>query len=100
MKSYHGQAGSTVILAAQLSFVISVLREDFVFMFQTFSRNDPPEKKKMTIWVSYCLLCVWRACEGGQVWVHAGRTRPAGGSDIVRAVQVFVQPLDIVAMPA
>ena len=27
-----GQAGSTVILAAQLSFVIFVLREEFTFM--------------------------------------------------------------------
>ena len=39
-----GQAGSTVILAAQLSFVNFVLREKFVLMFQTFSRNDPPGK--------------------------------------------------------
>ena len=39
-----GQAGSTVILAARLSFVIFVLREEFAFMFQTFSRNDPPGK--------------------------------------------------------
>ena len=39
-----GQAGSTVILAAQLSFVIFVLREEFAFLFQTFSRNDPPGK--------------------------------------------------------
>ena len=36
-----GQAGSTVILAAQLSFVIFVLRDEFAFMFQTFSRNYP-----------------------------------------------------------
>ena len=41
-----GQASSTVILAAQLSFVIFVLRKEFAFMFQTFSRNDPPEKKQ------------------------------------------------------
>ena len=39
-----GHAGSTVILAAQLSFVIFVLREEFAFLFQTFSRNDPPGK--------------------------------------------------------
>ena len=39
-----GQAGSTVILAARLSFVILVLREAFAFLFQTFSRNDPPGK--------------------------------------------------------
>ena len=39
-----GQAGSTVILAAQLSFVNFVLREEFVLMFQPFSRNDPPGK--------------------------------------------------------
>jgi hypothetical protein len=40
-----GQAGSTVILAAQLSSVIFVLREEFAFiMYQTFSRNDPPGK--------------------------------------------------------
>ena len=39
-----GQAGSTVILAAQLSFVNFVLREEFALMFQTFSRNDPPGK--------------------------------------------------------
>ena len=37
-----GQAGSTVILAAQLSFVNFVLREEFAFLFQTFSRNDLP----------------------------------------------------------
>ena len=35
-----GHAGSTVILAAQLSFVNFVLREEFAFLFQTFSRND------------------------------------------------------------
>ena len=29
---------------AQLSFVIFVLREEFAFLFQTFSRNDPPGK--------------------------------------------------------
>ena len=39
-----GHAGSSVILAAQLSFVIFVLREEFAFLFQTFSRNDPPGK--------------------------------------------------------
>ena len=37
-----GHAGSTVILAAQLSFVNFVLREEFAFLFQTFSRNDLP----------------------------------------------------------
>ena len=37
-----GQAGSTVILAVQLSFVNFVLREEFAFLFQTFSRNDRP----------------------------------------------------------
>ena len=39
-----GQAGSTIILATQLSFVIFALREEFAFLFQTFSRNDPPGK--------------------------------------------------------
>ena len=39
-----GQAGSTIILATQLSFVIFVLRKEFAFMFKTFSRNDPPGK--------------------------------------------------------
>ena len=39
-----GQAGSTVILVAQLSMVIFVLREKFAFLFQTFSRNYPPGK--------------------------------------------------------
>ena len=39
-----GQAGSTVIPATQLSFVIFALREEFAFLFQTFSRNDPPGK--------------------------------------------------------
>ena len=40
-----GQAGSTIILAAQLPNVIFVLREEFAFiMYQTFSRNDPPGK--------------------------------------------------------
>ena len=43
-----GQAGSTVILAAQLSFVNFVLREEFVLMFQTFSRNDPPGKAPLS----------------------------------------------------
>ena len=37
-----GHAGSRVILAAQLSLVIFVLREEFAFLFQTFSRNDLP----------------------------------------------------------
>ena len=43
-----GHAGSTVILAAQLSFVIFVLREEFAFLFQTFSRSDPPGKAPLT----------------------------------------------------
>ena len=33
-----------VILAAQLLFVFFVLREEFAFMIQTFSRNGPPGK--------------------------------------------------------
>ena len=37
-----GHAGSTVLLAAQLSFVNFVLREEFAFLFQTFSRNALP----------------------------------------------------------
>ena len=37
-----GQAGSTVILVAQISFVTFVLREEFALLFQTFSRIDPP----------------------------------------------------------
>ena len=37
-----GHAGSTAFLAAQLSFVNFVLREEFAFLFQTFSRNDLP----------------------------------------------------------
>ena len=36
------QADFPVILAAQLLFVFFVLREEFAFLFQTFSRNDPP----------------------------------------------------------
>ena len=33
-----------VSLAGQLLFVFFVLREEFAFLFQTFSRNDPPGK--------------------------------------------------------
>ena len=40
------QADFPVILAAQLLFVFLVLREEFAFLFQTFSRNDPPAQKK------------------------------------------------------
>ena len=43
-----GHAGSTVFLAAQLSFVNFVLREEFAFLFQTFSRSDPPGKAPLT----------------------------------------------------
>ena len=37
-----------VILAAQLLFVFFVLREEFAFLFQTFSRSDPPGKAPLT----------------------------------------------------
>ena len=40
-----GHAGSTVFLAAQLSFVNFVLREEFALMFQTFSRTDSTGKR-------------------------------------------------------
>jgi len=36
------------ILAAQLLFVFFVLREEFAFLFQTFSRSDPPGKAPLT----------------------------------------------------
>ena len=36
------QADFPVILAAQLLFVFLVLREEFAFLFQTFSRTDHP----------------------------------------------------------
>ena len=40
------QADFPVILAAQLLFVFFVLREKIAFLFPTFSRSDPPGKKK------------------------------------------------------
>ena len=43
-----GHAGSTVILAAQLSFVLFVLREEFAFLFPTFSRNDLPGEEPLS----------------------------------------------------
>ena len=42
------QADFPVILAAQLLFVFFVLREEFAFLFQTFSRSDPPGKAPLT----------------------------------------------------
>ena len=42
------QADCPVILAAQLLFVFFVLREEFAFLFQTFSRSDPPGKAPLT----------------------------------------------------
>jgi len=40
------QADFPAILAALLFFVFSVLREAFASLFQTFSRSDPPGKKR------------------------------------------------------
>ena len=42
------QADFPVILAALLLFVFFVLREEFAFLFQTFSRSDPPGKAPLT----------------------------------------------------
>ena len=43
---HQSRADFPVILAAQLLFVFFVRREEFAFLFQTFSRSDPPGKKK------------------------------------------------------
>ena len=45
---HQGRADFPVILAAQLLFVFFVLREEFAFLFQTFSRSDPPGKAPLT----------------------------------------------------
>ena len=42
------QADFPVILAAPLLFVFFLLREEFAFLFQTFSRSDPPGKAPLT----------------------------------------------------
>ena len=45
---HQSRADFPVILAAQLLFVFFVRREEFAFLFQTFSRSDPPGKAPLT----------------------------------------------------
>ena len=45
---HQSRADFPVILAAQLLLVFFVRREEFAFLFQTFSRSGPPGKAPLT----------------------------------------------------